>query len=144
MDLTKIDQPFGSLDIETKLALHRAHYEGKVFETKIHIIDPDRWIVTGDPAWLPRCPYRVRPEPLDISLPWAALDARWKWAARDEDGSVWVYDERPDPGTALWKYTGTALWKSGCLCLEITSLFANFDPGNKPWEESLIRRPEGA
>ena len=30
MDLTKINQPFGSLDIETKLALHRAFYEGNL------------------------------------------------------------------------------------------------------------------
>ena len=126
MDLTKIDQPFGSLDIETKLALHRAHYEGKVIEAKIHIIDPDRWIVTDNPSWLPRCRYRVRPEPLrDISLPWEAIDGRWQWTARDESGNVWIYDERPDIGTAL----------------EITGLFANFDPGNKPWIESLIRRP---
>lgn len=132
MDLTKIDQPFGTLDIETKLALHRAHYEGKVIEciSSSH----NKWGITITPAWWPRCPYRVRPEPLrDISLPWAALDDRWQWAARDESGGVWVYDERPD--------TGTALWKSGRLCLEVTGLFANFDPGNKPWEESLVSRP---
>ncbi len=134
MDLTKIDQPFGALDIETKLALHRAHYEGKVIEciSSSH----NNWAVTMAPAWISACTYRVRPEPLrDISLPWAALDDRWQWAARDEGGSVWVYDERPD--------TGTDLWKSGWFCLEVTGLFANLDPGNKPWNESLIRRPEG-
>ena len=136
MDLTKIDQPFRTLDIETKLALHRAHYEGKVIVEKIHISDHGVWIVTTGPAWYPDCIYRLRPEPMrDISLPWAAMNARWKWAARDEIGSVWIYDERPD--------IGTALWKSGCLCLEVTGLFANFDPGNKPWNESLISRPEG-
>ena len=135
MDLTKIDKPFRTLDIETKLALHRAHYEGKVIEC-IRRTASAGWHVTITPSWLPDCTYRLQPEPLrDISLPWAVLNARWKWAARDESGSVWIYDERPD--------TGTALWKSGCLCLEITSLFAAFDPGNKPWNESLIRRPEG-
>ena len=134
IDLTKIDQPFGSLDIETKLALHRAHYEGKVIEC-IRIAN-DNWRVTMAPEWLQQFIYRLQPEPMrDISLPWAALDDRWQWAARDESGGVWVYDERPD--------TGTALWKSGRLCLEITGLLANFDPGNKPWIESLIRRPEG-
>ena len=136
MDLTKIDLPFRTLDIETKLALHRAHYEGKVIVAKIHIIDPDRWIVTNTPEWLPRSIYRLRLEPMrDISLPWAELDARWKWAARDESGGVWIYDERPDTGIRVWITNG--------LCLEITGLLANFDPGNKPWNESLIRRPEG-
>lgn len=134
MDLTKIDQPFGTLDIEAKMALHRAHYEGKVIECLS--TSKDKWHVTPTPAWFSDCTYRLRPEPLrDISLPWAALDARWKWAARDESGNVWIYDERP--------VTGTALWKSGCLCLEVTGLFSDFDPGNKPWSESLIRRPEG-
>lgn len=136
MDLTKLDMPFGALDIETKLALHRAHYEGKVIEAKIHISDPDRWIVTGNPAWLPDCPYRVRPEHLrDISLPWAALDARWKWAARDDSGDVEIYSKRPDLDTTIWDTDGS--------CIEVTGLFANFDPGNKPWNESLIRRPDG-
>ena len=134
MDLTKIDQPFGALDIETKLALHLAHYEGEVIECLY--IAKGGWSVVIEPTWIPAYPYRLQPEPMrDISLPWAALDDRWQWAARDESGGVWVYDERPD--------TGTALWKSGRLCLEVTGLFANFDPGNKPWNESLIRRPDG-
>ena len=135
MDLTKIDQPFVTLDIETKLALHRAHYEGKVIEGKIHIIDPDRWIVTNTPEWLAQVTYRLRPEPLrDISLPWAALDDRWKWAARDESGSVWIYDERP--------HLSQRVWTTDSSCLEVTDLFANFDPGNKPGNESLISRHE--
>ena len=134
MDLTKIDQPFGSLDIETKLSLHRAHYEGKVIEAKIN--NPDKWFADRDPSWAPTFFYRLRLEPMrDISLPWAELDARWKWAARDESGGVWIYDERPDTGTRVWITNG--------LCLEITGLLANFDPGNKPWNESLISRPEG-
>lgn len=134
MDLTKIDQPFESLDIETKLALHRAFYEGKVIECISH---SDRThSVTNSPNWVPDHIYRLRPEPLrDISLPWAALDARWQWAARDETGSVWVYAELPN--------LGASIWKSGHSCLEITGLFSDFDPGNKPWSESLIRRPEG-
>ena len=64
----------------------------------------------------------------------AALDARWKWAARDEDGSVWVYSKRPD--------LGIRVWDTFASFREITRLFANFDPGNKPWNESLISRHE--
>ena len=132
MDLTKIDQPFGSLDIETKLALHRAHYEGKVIEYIYH--SQGKWHVTDFPKWLPEFTYRIQPEPLrDISLPWAALDDRWQWAARDETGEVWVHEELPDMGASFWRSSG--------IYLEVTDLFANFDPGNKPWSESLIRRP---
>ena len=134
MDLTKIDQPFGTLDIETKLALCRAGYEGKVIECLC--IANGKWSVVIDPTWFPDCTYRLQPEPLrDISLPWAALDARWRHGARDMDGGVWVYSECPDPGTIFWTTDGS--------CIEVTGLFANFYPGNKPWSESLIRRPEG-
>ena len=135
MDLTKINQPFGTLDIETKLALHRAFYEGKVIEG----LSPsnNKWHVVQAPAWFyNHITYRLRPDPLrDISLPWAALDARWQHAARDENGAVFVYLECPDLG-------GNA-WVTASSYLEVTGLFANFDPGNKPWRESLIRRPEG-
>ena len=134
MDLTKIDQPFRTLDIETKLALHRAHYEGKVIVEKIHISDHGVWIVTTGPAWYPDCIYRLRLEPMrDISLPWAELDARWKWAALDKNGAVYVYLECPDLGGNNWVTESSYL--------DITNLFAAFDPGNKPWNESLISRP---
>ena len=131
MDLTKIDQPFGTLDIETKLALHRAHYEGKVIEATY---GGGGFEVCSAPAFYHDVIYRLQPEPMrDISLPWAALEDRWQWAARDEGGNVWVYAELPN--------LGASFWKSGHSFLEITGLFANFDPGNKPWNESLIRRP---
>ena len=131
MDLTKIDQPFGTLDIETKLALHRAHYEGKVIVANYGGGEFEVWPF---PKFFNHLTYRLQPGPLrNISLPWAALDASWQWAARDESGGVWIYDERPDIGIRVWITNG--------LCLEITGLLANFDPGNKPWNESLIRRP---
>ena len=132
MDLTKIDQPFGALDIETKLALCRAGYEGKVIEC-LHIAN-GRWSVVVEPTWFPDCIYRLRPEPLrDIRLPWAALGDRWQHGARDMDGRVWVYSKRPD--------LGRRVWSSERPYKEVTGLFANFDPGNKPWNESLISRP---
>ncbi len=132
MDLTKIDQPFGSLDIETKLALHRAFYEGKVIECLR--ITNGKWDVTTGPTWYPDCTYRLQPEPLrDISLPWAVLNASWKWAARDESGNVWVYEDVP--------IFNLSEWVGGGPCRKVTGLFSDFDPGNKPWNESLIRRP---
>ena len=121
----------GTLDIETKLALHRAHYEGKVIVANYGGGEFEVWPF---PKFFNHLTYRLQPGPLrDISLPWAALDASWQWAARDESGGVWIYDERPDIGIRVWITNG--------LCLEITGLLANFDPGNKPWNESLISRP---
>lgn len=134
MDLTKIDQPFGTLDIETKLALCRAFFEGKVIERISRC--KDKWHVIPAPVWFSDLIYRLQPEPMrDIMLPWAALDDRWQWAARDKNGAAYVYLECPDLGEAVWTTERSYL--------EVTDLFAAFDPGNKPWNESLIRRPEG-
>ena len=90
--------------------------------------------VCSAPAFYHDVIYRLQPEPLrDISLPWAALDDRWQWAARDEGGGVWVYSGRPE--------LSRRVWSSDRPYKEITGLFANFDPGNKPWGQSLIKRP---
>lgn len=137
IDLTKIDQPFGTLDIETKLALHRAFYEGKVIEAKIYLNDPDKWSVRNAPEWSPQFIYRLQPEPLrDIICPWSALDDRWQHVARDEDGQVWVYTEKPEASHDYWRANTGERWR-------IDGLLVGVYPGNKPWSESLIRRPEG-
>jgi len=135
MDLTKIDQPFGTLDIETKLALHRAFYEGKVIECIYH--SQGKWRMTNCSKWLPDYVYRLQPEPLrDIICPWSALDDQWQHAARDEDGQVWVYTEKPEAANGYWVV-------SAGECHRIDGILVGIDPGNKPWDESLISRPEG-
>lgn len=135
MDLTKINQPFGTLDIETKLALHRAFYEGKVIEVSCG--GGGRFGACSAPRFMEDVFYRLKPEPLrDISLPWAALDARWQWAARDKSGQSFISDTAPHRYDTSWGVRGRFLL--------VADMFANFDPGNKPWDESLIRRPEGA
>ena len=134
MDLTKIDQPLGTLDMETKLALCRASFEGKAIEIKSRV--DGKWTVTNPPLFLLRGVYRLQPEPLrDISLPWAALDDRWQWAARDKSGESFISDTAPHRYDTSWGVRGRFLL--------VADLFSNFDPGNKPWSESLIRRPEG-
>ena len=131
-DLTKIDKPFGELDIETKLALHRAFYEGKVIE----ISDGPSWYCGHRPDWHPVCKYRVSQEPLrDISIPRHEVDKRWECAVRDRFGCVFLCDREP----FLRNYNE---WV-GATAIEVTKIFANLDPGNKLWEESMIRRPEG-
>ena len=76
--------------------------------------------------------------PRDISLPWAVVDGRWQWAARDANGEVFLYTASPELSEL------NKIWLSLDDNREVTGLFANFDPGNKPWDESLIRRPEGS
>lgn len=140
INLTKIDQPFGSLDIETKLALHRAHYAGKVIEAKIN--NPDKWFADRDPSWAPTFFYRLQLEAMrDILCPWYALNTCWQWAARDLGGLVWVYTNKPTLSVSCWvpDMTSPVAWRGQ----RISGFLVGIDPGNKPWEESLVSRPEG-
>lgn len=114
-DLTKIDKPFGELGIETKLALHRAFYEGATFERHKGLA----WLSGFTPLWDSGTIYRVKAEPLrDISVPWEAIHPRWKWAARDADGDVYVYESLPNT------LDGTGAW-SGSNFANVTDVFAN-------------------
>jgi len=129
MDLTKIDKPLGELDDETAAALFLAWRRGEVIESSY----AGAWD-QSQPRWAPHLAYRVRPEPLrDISLPWAALDDRINYIARDEDGTIWGYEKEMCRRSKDWSsHVGHRACISGAVKL---------DPGNKPWDQSLIRRP---
>lgn len=72
----------------------------------------------------------------DIQLPWAALHLKWRWAARDEDGSIFLFTDRPSADDGIWRSeTAESFHVSD-------GTFANVNPGTKPWDQSLTQRPE--
>lgn len=125
-----MDKTFGELSIDEKLDLHRAFYEGKPVQywEDWHM----RWETKFSSQFADSLVYRIAPEPeTDIELPWHVISPEYKWAARDANGAVWVYEEEPYPKLDLWG-------GSGMTCRHIIH-----NPGNKPWNKSLIKRPEG-
>ena len=138
IDLTTLDRPLGEYDAETKGRLMDAWHKGGLIECH-YLTDVFREIAW--PTWGADVVYRLRPEPLrDMVAPevWRMLNPKWRWMARDENDDVWAYDFKPELKQARWDC-------SNGDCLYLTSLFAPglIDPGTKPWNESLIERPEG-
>ena len=130
MYLTKITTPFGLLDAETQAAL-KAH--GGPWER--YAIGG--WVRCAEPEWFdPNC-YRVRPEPLrPLTVRWEHMPTWAKWAARDEDGAIWVFEEFPK----LW----SDVWGRGDGDRNRIDQFPGLsDPGTVDWRDSLIQRPEG-
>ena len=136
-DLTKIDKQFGELDIETKLALHRAFYDG--MDIEVYVAEFSEFRVITPPLWKPYSTYRVAPEPLrDIQVPWHVFGPEVRAVARDKNGTVCAYcGEEPDRDNSQWKPNNSEYFRIDELHL------IGFDPGNKPWDQSLVRRPEG-
>jgi len=127
IDLTAITTPFGLLDEATQAAL-KAH--GGPYEAYFY-----RGWGACEPGFTPSTAYRVAPAPAYTpdDVPWDAVDDRFNWYARDENGYLYFYAKKP--GTvAMFKQ-----WEDGgelapADCLKITI-------GNAPWDKSLQRRP---
>ena len=125
IDLTAITTPFGLLDEATQAAL-KAH--GGPYEAYFY-----RGWGACEPGFTTSTAYRVATTYTPDDVPWDAVDDRFNWYARDENGDLYFYAKKP--GTvAMFKQ-----WEDGgelapADCLKITI-------GNAPWDKSLQRRP---
>ena len=126
-----MEKTFGELSIDEKLELHRAMYEGK--PVQYFAGDTFGWEAKISNAFRDSFTYRIEPEPeTDIELPWHVISPEYQWAARDANGAVWVYAEKPSMRFDMW----TGVYAQDCNHLI-------HKPGNKPWDQSLVKRPEG-
>ena len=131
MDLTKITTPFGLLDEETREAL-KAH--GGPYEYWNSPINPSDWSDVGEPRWIEGTVYRVKPHPpTKPSIDWSRVAPKFRWLARDGDGTAWLYDEKPDAADWQWFGSGETHGEA--------STHASYCPGTCDWRDSLVERP---
>lgn len=122
-----------------KIAIMQAYLDGKTIETLA--IGSDTWYgmtpITedvGEPLWdWKQFKYRIKPEPEPVAMdiPWHMIKPAYKWAAMDSNGKVYVSIKEPTLTAHSW-YSSDY----------ITINALNFDRGNKPWDQSLVQRPE--
>lgn len=124
---------FGELSIDEKLELHRAFYEGKSVQYfNDHF---DLWMNKHDSEFNDSLVYRIAPGPeTDIELPWHVISPEYRWAARDKNGDIYVYTSMPST-------VRSKTWWVGEVSQYCDHLIHK--PGNKPWDQSLVKRPEG-
>ena len=95
------------------------------------------WAENRAPMWVLKCIYRVRPVPLrPMIIPWDVIDSKWTQAARDEDGSVYLYTDEPFIHHDDYQWRGEG-------AMYITGLLIGMDPGTVDWRDSKQTRPEG-
>lgn len=128
-----MDKKFGELSIDEKLELHRAMYEGK--KLQYWSVDQLTWETKLSIQFAYSLVYRIAPEPeTDIELPWHVISPEYQWAARDGNGNLYVYPSKPST-------YGEDQWWYGYASRNCNHIIHK--PGNKPWNKSLIKRPEG-
>ena len=69
------------------------------------------------------------------SINWEHVRGEYKFLAQDEDGSAWLYCEKPELDIDGWDVTQGE-------CSTVYS-YASYTPGTCDWKDSLVARPEG-
>lgn len=80
--------------------------------------------------------YRIKPKPPEpLQIPWDAIDDKWRWAAADKDGAIWVYEDKPTAEGEEWR-DDDGYFK------RIDNILKNVKRGTINWDQSLIKRPD--
>lgn len=116
-----------------------AEERSAVVEAKISGIGVE-FFCTGTKAWVESVgdaiavstAYRTKQRKLEI--PWEHIKPEFKWAAMDEDGAVYIYNNKPIMGRDGWD------WDEGALA-GINNVL-NIDTSGIDWRESLTQRHE--
>ena len=130
--------PFGKMTKEQKMVLLEAFADGKELEWSVDPIafswykfDPNNHNLCGTNYF--RITEKKYKEPI---IPWKSLSKDVKWYARDKDGRCFFFNEKPDLLCFTWgRRSPSPLTRADYI--------AGHVPGDCPWEESLVERPEG-
>lgn len=69
------------------------------------------------------------------AIEWKRVEDRaWRWMARDKNGGVWLYKQKPSLGEESWKSHGTGF-------ILPSDAGAHVTVGTVDWENSLRERP---
>lgn len=120
---------------EEMIEVMQAHLRGEKIER--WIFNAGDWEPTAHPNWnWAGGDYRIAPKPAPTqdTIPWDAIDERFKWAARDADGRIAMYTDEPyRNGADCWfRKSGEFSWLTA---------FVGVIPGTVDWRESLQERP---
>lgn len=96
--------------------------------------------VSCEPQWVNTIIYRAKPAPVTQDVvPWEAIAPKWRWAARDSNGKLYLYDEMPNSdATFSWNPPVSG------QCRALYNILANLTPGTCDWRDSLQQRPQPA
>lgn len=136
------DKTFGEMSVEEKLEIFHLQLLGIPLQWKKK--EGDTWYFVGNKPnpisfhGSPELCYRKAP--LVMGLPWESLDDSWKWAAKDENGKIFLYTAKPSLGAGSWGTGGGKYFEVFASQDDRTSILkiVNTDVF---WKYSLEERP---
>lgn len=119
------------------ISIMQAYVAGEAIEVK-EKANFGSWSSAGNPQWnWNEREYRVKRKSKP-SVDWSALHPDIKFIARDSNGAIFGYHEKPTVkphGSAIWYATGAL------VAVKLNSVVASLKPGDCDWKDSLVKRP---
>lgn len=127
-----LDRSFGEVPLVARAYVFLLHQMGKV-----HITSDNDYTRNVNPCcWYPYGRYQVRAvekPKTKPSIDWSQIKPEYKWLARDEDDTAYVYIAKPVPSPqGTWFAAGE---------IGILNHMASYIPGDCDWKDSLVERP---
>lgn len=121
---------FGELPAEEQKELL---YESLVRGVAVEVLEENTgsWCLARYPVWDTNAYYRLRNSP--PSIDWTVVAPEFRWLARNPNGQCFLYEQMPVKGNSIWLFLGPQ---------HSAAPFASFHPGNCPWGQSLVERPD--
>lgn len=83
--------------------------------------------------------YRTKPkEYKKLDIPWEVIDEKWKYAAMDVDGELYLFEKTPTWKTSLWLD-----YSEDRECIQLDNIL-KLDTTDIVAEHSLTQRPTGS
>lgn len=118
---------------EQIIQILKAFLEGKKIQQRFIRLADLTWYPVVVPDWdFAHVEYRVAPLKPDW-IDWSHVNSIYKYMARDRDGLVYLYMNRPEIGINRWGPTSGEMINA--------SLFTSLRIGEVGWIESLTERP---
>lgn len=112
----------------------QAYVDGEKIEYKGYIADI--WADCSTPIWSwPDFDYRITSATTPDTIDWSHVAPEFKWMARDEDGTAWLFKSEPRICNEI------EIWTCKGISNSVTPI-ASYRPGTCDWKDSLVKRPE--